>query len=201
MKYNVSDIMKVKIAVLLIAFLSHSVSAQVKYEREFRIKKSQFPEASFQTAAPYLDGVRKLRFYKEIDSSNQRFKMKFKRDKLYYSLEFSDQDALEAIEILIESIDIPEDSFNAMQAYLNVEFANFKIRKIHQQYPRKAFSSAEETFRNAFQNLILEEIRYELLVASKTADGKLDYEIFFDSRGQFLARRKSLPPNYDHVLY
>jgi hypothetical protein len=201
MKSAVSDIMKAKIPALLIALLCSSVSAQVKYEREFRIKKSQFPEASYQVAAPYLDGVRKLRFYKEIDSSRQSFEIKFKRDKLHYSIEFNDQDVLEDIEVGIKPVDIPRESFQAISQYLDGNFIKYNIRKIQQQYPASAFSSAQETFRVAYQNLILPEIRYELMVHTKTDSGYRDYEVLFDSRGTFLMRRESLPPNYDHVLY
>ena len=193
--------MKAKITALLITLLCSSVSGQVKYEREFRIKKSQFPEASLQVAAPYLEGVRKLRFYKEIDSSRQSYEIKFKRDRLHYSIEFSDQDVLEDIEVGIKPVDIPGDSFLLMEQYLQAAFTKYKIRKIQQQYPASAFSSTQETFRVAFQNLILPEIRYELMVHAKAESGYLDYEILFDSGGKFLERRQSLPPNYDHVLY
>lgn len=201
MKSNVSDIMRFSIAALLALLLCGSASAQVKYEREFRIKKSQFPPASLQVAEPFLEGVRRLRFYKEIDSSRQSYEIKFRRDRLRYSVEFTDQDVLEDIEVGIEPVDIPRESFQAISQYLETNFSKYKIRKIQQQYPASAFSSDKETFRVAFQNLILPEIRYELLVYAKTEAGYLDYEIRFDSAGAFLDRRQSLPPNYDHVLY
>jgi hypothetical protein len=193
--------MRYSLTGLLTLVLCCSVCAQAKYEREFRIKKSQFPAASYEIAAPYLEGVRKLRFYKEIDSSRQTYEIKFKRDKLHYSVEFSDRNVLEDIEVRIKPLDIPDDSFATIEAYLEKEFTKYKVRKIRQQYPGNAFSSTEETFRNAYQNLILPEIRYELIVHGKAAEGSLDYEILFDSQGQFLQQRKSLPANYDHVLY
>ncbi|WP_424499543.1 hypothetical protein [Robiginitalea sp.] len=193
--------MKYSVITFLALVFCCSLNAQAKYEREFRIKKSQFPQASLQLAEPFLDGVRKLRFYKEIDSSRQRFQIKFKRDKLKYSVEFNDEAVLEDIELGITEVDIPEASFQAMEAYLKDHFSKYKIRKIQQQYPRTAFSSTEETFRIAFQNLILPEIRYEFIVHAKTPDGSMDFEILFDAEGKILKQRKSLPPNYDHVLY
>lgn len=193
--------MKYRAVSLLAMLFCCSLSAQVKYEREFRIKKSQFPEASLKLAEPFLDGVRKLRFYKEIDSSRQTYEIKFKRDRLKYSVEFNDKDELEDVEVGITEVDIPEASFQAMTAYLKEQFSKYKIRKIQQQYPRSAFASTEETFRNTFQNLILPEIRYEILVHAKTTEEYMDFEILFDAEGQFLKQRKSLPPNYDHVLY
>lgn len=193
--------MKYKGVTLLILFICSSLSAQVKYEREFRIKKSQFPQESLEIAEPYLDGVRKLRFYKEIDSSRQQYKIKFKRDRLQYGVEFSAGDVLEEIEVGITEVDIPDISLQAMKQYLKEHFSKYKIRKIYQQYPGKAFASTAETFRNAYQNLILPEIRYELIVQAKMADGNMDFEVLFDAAGTFIKQRKSLPPNYDHVLY
>jgi hypothetical protein len=178
-----------------------SLNAQAKTEREFRIKKSQFPQASLAQAEPFLEGVRKLRYYKEIDSSKQTYEIKFKRNKLNYSVEFNDKDVLEDIEVGISEVDIPIASYQAMEVYLKGNFSNYKIRKIQQQYPRTAFSSTEETFRNAFQNLMLPEIRYELIVYAKTTGHYMDFEILFDFEGKFLSQQKSLPPNYDHVLY
>ena len=152
-------------------------------------------------AAPYLNEVRKLRFYKEIDSSQSRYKIKFKRDKLQYTLDFNSANELKAIAMRIEPVDIPNDSYSAIKAHLSETFNNYKVRKIEQQYPREAFASSQETFEKAFQNLILPTIQYNFVVRSQTEEGKLDWEVLFDSEGEFLAQRKSLPPNYDHVLY
>lgn len=193
--------MKYRIITLLALVFCCSLSAQAKYEREFRIKKSQFPQASLALAEPFLDGVRKLRYYKEIDSSRQTYEIKFKRDKLNYSVEFNDQNVLEDIEVGIAKVDIPKASYLAIETYLKENFSKYKIRKIQQQYPSAAFSSTEETFRNAFQNMMLPEIRYELIVHAKTTGPYMDFEILFDFEGKFLNQRKSLPPNYDHVLY
>jgi hypothetical protein len=193
--------MKYRIITVLALVLCCSLNAQAKYEREFRIKKSQFPQASLTLAEPFLDGVRKLRYYKEIDSSKQTYQIKFKRDKLKYSVEFNDNDALEDIEVGISEVDIPKAAYQAMEAYLKKNFSKYKIRKMQQQYPRAAFASTEETFRNAFQNLMLPEIRYEFMVHAKTTGPYMDFEILFDFEGKFLNQRKSLPQNYDHVLY
>ena len=108
---------------------------------------------------------------------------------------------MEDIQLGITGVDIPEASFQATEAYLKDHFSKYRIRKIQQQYPRTAFATTEETFRNAFQNLILPEIRYEIMVQARTAAEYMDFEILFDAEGNFLKQRKSLPPNYDHVLY
>ena len=45
------------------------------------------------------------------------------------------------------------------------------------------------------------KINYELIVGGSTNSGFQDYEIQFDAEGNFISMRKSLPANYDHVLY
>jgi hypothetical protein len=192
---------KFKEILILLLFLGFTGFAQVKSEREFRIKKSQFPVAALEKAQPHLEGVRKLRFYKEIDAGRVSYEIKFKKARLHYSVEFSDSGELEDIEVRIKPVDIPEDAWKAIEDHLSGSFLKYKVRKIQQQYRRASFPSDSVTFRNAFQNLLLPEIRYELMVYTKTRDGYQDYEITYDARGAFIMMKQSLPPNYDHVLY
>ncbi len=193
--------MRFKVLILLFITLGAAAHSQVKYEREFRILREQFPQASLESVQPYLDGVRKLRFYKEIDSSRRSYEIKFKKDRLHYSVEFNEQEALEDVEVIIKPVDIPEEAWTTIRKDLDSKWSKYKVRKIQQQYPREAFTSDSDTFQKAFQNLILPEIRYEIVVRGKTEDGYRDYELLYDATGDLLLMRESLPPNYDHVLY
>ena len=193
--------MKFNRVFFLLLLLGFAGSAQVKSEREFRIKKSQFPIASLEKAQPFLEGVRKLRFYKEIDDGRVSYEIKFKKARLHYSVEFSDSGDLEGIEVRIKPVDIPQESWEEIGKHLSGTFPKYKVRKIQQQYRRAAFASDSLAFRNAFQNLLLPEIRYELTIHAKTEEGSRDFEITYDARGNFIMMKKSLPPNYDHVLY
>jgi hypothetical protein len=193
--------MRFKVLILLFITLGAAAHSQVKYEREFRILREQFPQASLESVQPYLDGVRKLRFYKEIDSSRRSYEIKFKKDRLHYSVEFNEQEALEDVEVIIKPVDIPEEAWTTITKDLDSKWSKYKVRKIQQQYPREAFTSDSDTFQKAFQNLILPEIRYEIVVRGKTEDGYRDYELLYDATGDLLLMRESLPPNYDHVLY
>ena len=175
--------------------------AQNKYEREFRIRKSQFPEKAFALLNEEIQNAKRVRYYKEIDSSKVSYEVKFKRERLFYSIEFDSSGKLEDVEILIKEEEIPNSSFEAIKAYLKGYFNKFRIRKIQQQYSLAAFGTVSNTLKNAFQNLIDPKINYELIVGGSTADGFQDYEILFDADGNFISMRKSLPANYDHVLY
>ena len=200
MKSHVFDMKKFSSLVLLV-FLINAGMAQDKYEREYRIRKSQFPEQAFTFLETYLKDAKRLRFYKELDSAKTSYEAKFKKDRLFYSIEFDEEGLLEDVEILIMEVDIPNSSYQAMQEYLKSNFKKFRIRKIQQQYPLSAFQTVENTLEKAFQNLIDPKINYELIVAGKKDRDFQDYEILFDSNGKFIRLRKSLPANYDHVLY
>ena len=72
---------------------------------------------------------------------------------------------------------------------------------MQQQYPVQKGQSTEKTLHNAFQNLILPEVNYELVFSAKESYGFQEYEALFNSEGQLILIRKSFPPSYDHVLY
>ncbi len=184
---------------LLLSFAP--ASAQQKQEREFRIRKAQFPESAREVMEPYLEDVRRLRYYKEIDSARSSFEMKFKHRRLHYSVEFTPEGELEDAEVLIKPVDIPNESLDAIRTHLKETYGRYRIRKIQQQYPRASFASDTQTLKNAFQNLLLPEIRYELVIQTRQESGLAHFEILYDSEGRLLRIRESLPPNYNHVLY
>ena len=187
-------------AFLLLLFVT-SGWAQNKYEREFRIRKSQFPEKAYGFLKEELQNAKRIRYYKEVDSSKISYEVKFKKERLFYSIEFDESGELEDVEILIKEVDIPNASFEAINTYLKGYFTKYRIRKIQQQYTLAAFGSISNTLKNAFQNMIDPKINYELIVGGSTGGGFQDYEILFDAEGNFISMRKSLPANYDHVLY
>lgn len=194
--------MKKYSSVLLLLVLGTGILlGQNKYEREYRIRKSQFPERALNYISEKLEDARRIRFYKETDSAKTSYEAKFKKDRLWYSVEFSEQGVLEDIEILIKPIDIPEDSFAKINAYLAGYFLKYRIRRLQQQYPMTNEEPPETTLKNAFQNLMLPSINYELIVSGKKEKVFEQFEILFDAQGDFVSIRKSLPPNYDHVLY
>ena len=174
---------------------------QDKYERAFRIKKSQFPKEAITLLESSSFGAKKIRFYKETDSAKTTFAAKFKKDKLHYAIEFDKNGQLENIQFLIREVDIPEAALKNIRQYLKAEFKNYRVRKMQQQYPLNMDNNPEAGLKNAFQNLILPSIKYVLHVAGKQERQYVHYQIRFDSAGKFLLKREMLPPNYDHVLY
>ena len=193
-----NNLIKITLTAFLFSFqLGHS---QCKYEREHRILKSQFPAEAIATIEENITDFKRIKFYKETDSIKISYEAKLKKDKLWYSIEFDKDGLLEDIEILIKTADIPNDTYTNIETYLNNNFTKYRIKRLQQQYPSNS-DTIEETFKNAFQNLILAYNNYEIVVVGRKEEGYLDYEILFDADGNFKQIRTSLPPNYDHVLY
>ncbi|NNE03109.1 MAG: hypothetical protein HKN52_08080 [Eudoraea sp.] len=194
--------MKYSFFILGISFLwCFPVLGQAKYEREFRIKKTEFPQSAMLLIKDEIQNARKIRFYKEIDSVTISVEVKFKKDKLNYSVEFDTEGVLQDVEVLIKEIDIPNDAFESINKHLKGSYPKYTIRKIQQQYAVKEGREDRQVIKDAFQNLLLPYINYELIVSCKAKTGRQQFEYLFDAEGNFLSKRKSLPANYDHILY
>jgi len=189
---------------LIMALFQYSTAlsqVKVKLEREHRIKKNQFPGAGHDFIKEKLKDAKKIRFYKETDTAKISYEAKFKKDKLNYGVEFDESGKLEDIEILIKKVDVPEDSWSNITKFLEEKFDKYKIRKIQQKYPITSYETTATTLNNAFQNLLIPSLNYELMVRGKIQDNHADFEILFGAEGDFIKMRESLPANYDHVLY
>ena len=190
-----------KIVLILFILGGGLLAAQNKYERAYRIRKSQFPEKALNYISEKLEDARQIRFYKETDSAKTSFEAKFKKDRLWYTIEFDKDGVLESIGIIIKSVDIPDDYFAKIEAYLGNYFSKYRIRKLQQQYRITEEVAQETMIKNAFQNLMLPDMVYELFVKGKKDGTRADFEITFDAEGNLIHMRKALPANYDRVLY
>ncbi|SIS40899.1 hypothetical protein SAMN05421766_101639 [Zobellia uliginosa] len=195
------NVKSIFLLVFILAFSSASLLAQVKSEREHRIRKSQFPEKPLLTIEKKVEDARQMRFYKEIDSNEVSYKVKFKKDRLRYGIKFNNDSKIEGIEFEIKPVDIPNDSYSQIIAYLEKNFEKYRVQKIHQQYLTKG-NDIDQSLKDAFQNLMLPSITYKFAVKGKKSGKNVEkFEIIFNAEGKLELIKKALPPNYDHVLY
>lgn len=185
---------------LVLSISSFNVLTQEKREQEFRINKGELPENIIPLLSDYLDDVKRLRFYKESDGEKHSYEVKFKKAKLFYSIEFDGKGQLEDVEFIIKENDIPNDALNSIKNYLSKAHGKFRIKKIQQQYPTGNYD-VNTVLGKAFQNLISPEINYEIVIAAKDTKGYSEYEITFNAAGKHLLTRKLIAPKYDHVLF
>ncbi|MEB8328561.1 hypothetical protein OO009_04270 [Flavobacteriaceae bacterium KMM 6897] len=186
---------------ITVLFLSSMALAQTKMEREHRIKKSQFPVNGRLFMETKIGPVKKLRYYREIDSSKIIYTSKFKKDRLHYSIQFSEISEFQKVSITVKEIDIPRDSWAKITSFLEEHFTKYRIKEIRQQYTVTKDQPEAVTLKNAFQNMILPEINYEILTKGKMNGNAQEYKILFDSEGNMVLLKKAVPTNYDHILY
>lgn len=194
--------MKIRFYILITVVLSMNYSiGQNTSERFHRIRKSQMPIASLRFIEENLDRAKRFRFYKEIDTTEHTYTAKFKKDRLWYQMNFDDSGTLTAIEILIKPIDIPSDVLTNIEDHFGTTYRTYKVKEIRQQYLTSNTEPIEKTLRNAFQNLLLPALYYNFIITGKKTNVKIAYEVLFDADGNFNKSRQRLPPNYDRVLY
>jgi hypothetical protein len=169
-------------------------------EREHRIRKSQFPTVNIDLA---FNGYKtnNIRYYKEVDSLATTYILKFKMARLNYFLSFDDTGKLKISGFRVNEIDIPEEAFQKIKAYLTDSYEKSRIQRIFQQYPATNPENDESALKNTFQNLILPSIVYKLIVIGKNDKKKNEYYLWFNADGNFIRKRQALPLNHDRILY
>lgn len=175
--------------------------AQEKIERQHRIKRLQFPDKALKTIAENSDGIKRLKFYREVDTVGKTYTAKFKKARLSYQMDFDQNGEFENIGLLVNQIDIPNDSFKNIMEHLSQNFEKIKIRKMWQSYPIDNPNSVEKSIMNAFQNLMVPNMLYRFQVRGRKKGKTADYMVVFDFEGKFKEIKKALPANYDRVLY
>ncbi|MCM4172073.1 hypothetical protein DHD32_11315 [Arenibacter sp. TNZ] len=175
--------------------LSLTCFSQAKLEREHRIKKSQFP--TIEVEALPLETAKKLRYYKEVDSSIITYILKFRIKKMHYHIDFNEKGAIQNTGFGVKEVDIPTDTYANINSFLKENFRNIKIKYIQQRYP----GNSDNILKNTFQNLILPNNTYKLMFRAKKTDEKEDFLAIFDAEGNVIKTTMALPANYDRVLY
>lgn len=174
--------------------------SQGQLEREHRIRKSQFPPLQMDLVVMGPD-MKKIRYYKEVDSTKTTYSVKFKQDRLHYHIDYDAGGNLINSGFRVKEVDIPEDSYANMKAYLNATYEKVKIKRMWQQYPVHSIVPNENPLTSTFQNLMLPDNMYKLMVRGTSHGQRQDNELWFDAEGNFKRMRNTLPANFDHVLY
>ncbi|MGB5821866.1 MAG: hypothetical protein WBG90_20450 [Saonia sp.] len=191
------------LSLIVILFMAFSGFSQHKVEREHRIVCGQFPEKAVKTVKEKLDGIaiKNLMYYQEIDSTERRFSAKFKKDRLFYHMDFNMDGNLQNVGYMIEEVDIPEETLANISTHLADNFEKPRTRRMFQQYLINDFETTEKILDTAFQNLLSSTVVYKFIITGKNKGTRQYYEVTFDAEGDLKHMRESLPANYDHVLY
>mgnify|MGYP001369438743 CR=1 FL=1 len=191
--------MKTYTLITLFVLSMGMLHAQEKQEYEERIKKEEMPTQAISLVSPYLEEVRRLRYYHEVDGTSESFEIKFKKEGTHFSVEFSPEGVLEDVEVRWEFDSLSEAVQKLMETYLDKNTDRWRIEKIQRQYvagtdPSKSLADAVA---------LSEEINYnfECIITTKTNGKVTRYEMLFDTNGTWLNSRKILRRSYDFILF
>ncbi len=169
-------------------------------EREHRIRKSQFPSVNIGLMFNGSE-TNKIRYYREVDSLETTYILKFKMARLNYLLSFDDAGKLKISGFRVNEIDIPEETLQKIKGYLSDSYEKSRIKRIFQLFPATNPENDESALKNTFQNLILPSNVYKLIVNGKNGKENNEYDLWFSADGNLIRKRQALPMNHDRILY
>lgn len=184
---------------LMIMLLGSGIrtQAQVKYEKESRVRSEEVPAASREWIAGFTD-IKKIKWYLEENLESTSFEAKFLLQQQRYSIEFSPDGTLEDVEIEIPWDSIPEIAKQGIFTHLDSVFVRHKIRKIQIQYTGDSSLLQD----NQHPPPVSITTRYELVVKGKVSGQHMRlFEITYDHHGQFLNQQSIILKYSDNLDY
>ena len=170
----------IAVSFLLILLTTVDSFGQYKYEKESRIHSSELPfqlDLDFDAYA----GVKRLKWYKELNVDQVHYEAKFRFEGSDYSVEFDSLGLLEDVEILCKSKDLPVLKRTSIEQYLNTNYKKWKITRAQKQYLID-FKTLDLALKGAKLLSALEH-QYELEIGVFEDGVQVDYELLFNFNG------------------
>lgn len=161
--------------------------AQVKVEKEYRVRTGKVPRLARQWLTEAFGPVKKLRWYFEDTSGKQSFEAKFRERNQFYSVEFSKTGIIEDVEIERNWLELPAATRAALESSFSA-LPDFRILRIQEQWtgsPEGLASSVQAGSAPA-------TIRYEIEFIATLEGESAMWEGTFSPSGKLLSYRKIL---------
>lgn len=168
----------------VILMLTNNLQAQVKYEREYRIKEYDAPPL----AQSFIDSVfseSRVRWYAEISNEGKSVEAKLSYNRTRYSIEFDLQGNILDIEFEIKAEEIPETVHENIERNLKEIFDRYRITRIQEQV--LASRTGYYLFlKNTDTDGIT--INYEITIRGRENRKTRWYEFLFDQKGHIKSK-------------
>lgn len=172
--------------------------AQVKYERETRIRPSAVPTQARAFADTAL-GARKIRWLKEFGLDAFSYEAKAKKDGRRYSIEFDTAGKVQDVEMEIKLSSLDPALRKKIDATLSGLFTHPKITKTQLQWtgPEPVLQALIQA--GAGPENYTE--RVEIVFKCRENGRPKLYEALFDASGALLSKLEIIPRNTDNLDY
>lgn len=189
-----------KTFLILYIFLSPSafLLSQVKFEKEYRIKDGQVPEAA-KVFIENLAFQRSVKWYKEESLTATTYEAKTKEDGQKYSIEFDSTGQIEDIEFKIKWTAIGETTRASMDQALSETFKRYRLIKIQRQWTGTDVDLVKAVKAKSAGAEIT--VQYEVIVKGKSEAGWRWYEVTFSAIGSQLSSKRIILRNTDNLEY
>ena len=177
-----------------------ALHGQIKYEREYRLDISQVPPQALEFVDA-LNLTNKIKWYKEEGFYKNSIEAKTRYQSKKYSIEFDTSGTIEDIEVEINWEEVPLDTRNAIDEYLDTNFQKSKICKVQRQFVGDEEYLLKITSTEAFHSNDHINVHYELEVAVKRKEKHQKLELLFDEGGRLLKESTIIFKNTDHLEY
>lgn len=191
---------RIGIGMWLLWIGTFSLSAQVKYEQEEKIKATAVPVRAFQ----FIDSLplkRAPKWFRETRLLGYSFEAKFKCLGHHYSVEFDSLGTFEDVEINWKEKELPIDAWERIKEDLGTKFAKFRLQKIQIQYSGPPALILPVFERLEFEHPPQMRIRYELQLKGKQGGGYEWYEMTYSEEGDWIKTDKIIFQPIDHLIY
>ena len=187
------------LAILVLVFsVPTALSAQLKFERETRLKEEDVPDPALSfIQQANLDS--KVKWYFEENLEGNSVEAKFKLDQVRYSVEFDTTGSIQDIEVEVKAATLAPTILATIKEQLAQQFSRYKIQKIQLQY-----SGPEEVLSTALvqhPDIGEAETRHEIVVKGRNSEDTALYEFTFDQDGQLLKQERIVFKNANHLEY
>ncbi len=176
---------------VLFSILVLSTQAQVKIEREYRIKEKFVP----QQAQQFFDSLAlqsKVKWYSEKSDLGQRIEAKTKFQGEYYSVRFDRTGTFLDLQVQRSLKTIDSLTQQAIVHSLNTQFKKWKVDKVQFQY-QGSFEQVKQSVYAATDESVIPP-SYEIDVTALTEDDQDIYQLLYSHSGDML--KKSIFATY-----
>lgn len=170
---NTSRILSVCFTLLL----CHTLSGQIKFEKEKRVKSQEVPELAIAFLSQ-LDFKAKHKWYKEHSQEGTSYEVKFKENRYCYSLEFDASGKFLDMEKEIMFKNLSTNTTTEIKKSLDTIFKKWKIIKIQEQYINP--SSVKKSIKLDHASNIKPD-NYEIVIKGIRHEEKKYFEVILDA--------------------
>jgi len=172
--------------------------AQLKYERETRIKRGDVPK----DALNFIDSLNfgsRIKWYKEIGLETIAYEAKTKSAGKRYSIKFLQDGSLVDVEIEVKPNELPDETYSAITKYLANKHNKYSIEKIQIQYTGEP-SIILEFLQGKRSDSDLKK-NYEIVISSKVDRTYTMLEYLFSSKGEFIHELQIVLNRTENIVY